>query len=90
MSEDTGKEKKPKFSIVGLNGFFSNTPESREAIVITGDDDTIVFTKGDAFAYWMTNETKLTIDGETTTVGEENVRRIQTMLLQWMRGEEID
>jgi hypothetical protein len=82
--------KNNKFSIVGLNGFFSNTPESREAIVITGDDETIVFTKGHAFEYWMTNETKIATKEGPTTVGEENVRRIQNMLLQWMRGEEVE
>lgn len=82
-------EKSNKYHIVGLNGFFANTAESREAIVITGDDETIVLTKGHAFEYWMTNETKIIVDGEPTTVGGENVRRIQEMVLQWMRGEEV-
>jgi hypothetical protein len=55
-----------------------------------GDENVLTFTKRDMYAGWTTDATKIIMDGSETTIGEENVRQMQMMLGQWLRGEEVN
>ena len=55
-----------------------------------GDETVLTFTKSATYVGWTTDDTKIITDAGKTTVGEENVRQMQQMLGQWLRGEEVD
>jgi hypothetical protein len=83
-----------RINIAALRGFCPGTPKDAElpgtALLVEGDETVLTFTKRDAYAGWTTDDTKIITDDGETTIGEENVRRMQQMLGQWLRGEEID
>ena len=87
-----------RISIAALRGFCPGTPPDAElpgnALMMEGDETVLTITKTTAYAGayvdWATDDTKIiTGDGETT-IGEENVRQMQRMLGQWLRGEEVN
>jgi hypothetical protein len=83
-----------RINIAALRGFCPGTPKDAElpgtALLVEGDETVLTFTKRDAYAGWTTDDTKIITDEGETTIGEENVRRMQQMLGQWLRGEEVD
>jgi hypothetical protein len=80
-----------KINIMALRGFNLADPKARtDALAMEGDENVLTFTKRAAYAGWTTDETKIITEDGETTVGEENVRQMQRMLGQWLRGEEID
>lgn len=68
-----------RISIAALYGFCPGTPKDAElpgtALLMEGDETVLTFTKRDMYAGWTT---------------EENVRQMQQMLGQWLRGEVMD
>jgi len=79
-----------KINITCLHGFFSAGLEGCDAVHIVGDDSLLTLNKGPAIDAWLTDETKITTGAGETTVKDENIRRLQLMLAQWLRGEELD
>ena len=83
-----------RISIAALRGFCPGTPKDAElpgaALLMEGDETVLTFTKSATYAGWTTDDTKIITDAGKTTVGEENVRQMQQMLGQWLRGEEVD
>lgn len=80
-----------RISIAALRGFNLAEPDAPTyALLMEGDETVLTFTKRDAYAGWTTDDTKIITDEGETTIGEENVRRMQQMLGQWLRGEEVD
>jgi hypothetical protein len=80
-----------KISIAALRGFNLAEPDAPiDALLMEGDETVLTFTKREMYAGWTTDDTKIIMDGSETTIGEENVRQMQKMLGQWLRGEEVD
>ena len=83
-----------RISIAALRGFCPGTPKDAEllgtALLVEGDETVLTFTKRDMYAGWTTDDTKIITDAGKTTIGEENVRQMQLMLGQWLRGEVMD
>jgi hypothetical protein len=79
-----------KINVVALHGFFAAGMEGCDAVRVTGDDQMLVLTKGPALSGWLTDETKIVTDEGETTVKDENIRQMQKLLGQWLRGEEIE
>lgn len=79
-----------KIEIVALHGFFAARAEGCDAVRITGDAEMLNITKGPALQGWLTDETKIVTEEGETTVKEENIRRMQKLLGQWLRGEELN
>lgn len=74
-----------KVNIAGLHRG-QNSDEITYAFQIKGDADTITITKHRAYTEWVTNTTPM---GDIT-MGEANMRHLQDLLGQWLRGEEPD
>jgi hypothetical protein len=79
-----------KINVVALHGFFAAGAEGCDAVRVAGDDQMIVLTKGPALHGWLTDETEIITDEGETTVKDENMRLMQKLLCQWLRGEELD
>ena len=80
-----------KINIAALRGFNIAEPDvPTDALLMEGNETVLTFTKRAAYAGWTTDDTKIVTDAVETTVGEENVRQMQRMLGQWLRGEEVD
>ena len=83
-----------KISIAALRGFCPGTPKDAglpgTALLMEGDETVLTFTKREMYAGWTTDDTKIVTDEGETTIGEENVRQMQLMLGQWLRGEEVN
>jgi len=83
-----------RISIAALRGFCPGTPKDAAlpgtALVMEGNETVLTFTKRGTYAGWTTDDTKIITDAGETTIGEENVRQMQLMLGQWLRGEEVN
>lgn len=79
-----------KIAITALHGFGSSTGGGA-ALTINGDENAITLSKGEKLEEWLADTAKIMLDdGTTTAVCEENVRRISLLVVQWLRGEELD
>lgn len=72
-----------------LHGFMAGNPDASLAITVDGNEESITLTKGPAIHGWCTDDTKIVTDDGETTVKDENIRQMQMLLTQWVRGEEI-
>lgn len=80
-----------KVNITALHGFMSGDMSACNALSFSGDDCSVTLTKGPALQGWLTDTTKITLDdGSTTTVKDENIRRMTKLVMQWIKGEEPD
>lgn len=77
-----------RVSMAFLAGFTEGDDGPTLAISVGGNEDSITFTKGPALFNWLTNETAITTAEGETVIKDENMRRVQLMLAQWLRGEE--
>jgi hypothetical protein len=80
-----------RISIAALRGLNFAEPDAPiDALLMEGNETVLTFTKREMYAGWTTDDTKIITDEGETTVGEENVRQMQLMLGQWLRGEEVN
>ena len=80
-----------KVSITALHGFMGGDKSACDALSLDGDNHSITLTKGPALPGWLTDTTKIVCDdGTMTTVKDENIRRMTKLVMQWIKGEELD
>ena len=78
-----------KVNFVFLHGFQTELGAT-DAVHLTVEGDTLTLRKGPALDGWLTDASKIILSDGETTVCAENMRRLQAMVSQWMRGEDLD
>lgn len=60
-------------------------------LMIVGDEGQLMLKKGEGFAEWLADTTKITLHDDTeTTYTEQNQEMLRRIVVAWLHGEEFN